>query len=376
LSNGTLYSGAQSAELSISAVPAGADWQGEQRFNVRVTNAAGVAMESGERVLKVTTPVTIQAQPVGVAVLEGAPLKLEVRAGGGGTLRYQWIKDGVEVPGANGAVLEAASAAAGDSGLYQVRVSNGAGTALSSVVTVQVTAKLGVTLSGPASVPLGGSASLVAQVSGKGSFSYEWTRNGVLLAGAVGEQVRIVSALPGDAGVYAVRVLRKEGERVVESALSAPFALGVKRVPVVLVAPVSRIVADKAGTAVSFAVVVQSEKPVTYRWSRDGVALGGAGATLPTLSLGVVGAAQAGRYSVTVSNLSDLNSEGGSVEASATLTVLPAGKAVPNPTAGSSGTVYAHTSWWAYWLEALAEDARDNRNGYWLLERRKVVSGG
>jgi hypothetical protein len=176
--------------------------------------------------------------------------------------------------------------------------------------------------------------------------------------------------------VYVVKVQRMEGERVLESATSEPLVLGVRQVPVVLVAPVSRIVADKAGTAVSFAVVVRSEKPVTYRWSRDGVALGGASASLSTLSLGIVGAAQAGRYSVTVSNLSDANPEGGSVEASATLTVLPAGSAVSNPTAGSSGTGFAYTSWWAYWTEAVAVNPQENRNGYWLLERRKVEEGG
>jgi hypothetical protein len=227
-----------------------------------------------------------------------------------------------------------------------------------------------------ASVPLGGSVNLVAQASGKGPLSYEWTRNGVLLAGATGEQVRVVSAVPGDAGVYVVRVRRMEGERVVESAVSDPLVLGVRQVPAVLVAPVSRIVADRAGTAVSFTVVVHSEKPVTYQWSKDGVALNGAGATLSTLSLGAAVAAQAGRYSVTVSNVSATNPEGGSVEASATLTVLPAGSTVVNPTAGSSGTGFAYTSWWAYWTEAVAADALDNRNGYWLLERRKVESGG
>jgi hypothetical protein len=326
--------------------------------------------------LTVTAPVAISSQPAAVSLLEGAPLRLEVRASGGGTLRYQWLRDGAELAGANAAILEVAAAGVGDSGLYQVRVSNGAGAALSSLVPVQVTAKLGVTLTGPASVPLGGSVNLVAQASGKGPFRYEWTRNGVLLAGVVGEQLRIVSAVSEDAGVYGVRVRRMEGERVLESAASGPLVLGVRQVPVVLVSPVSRIVADKAGTAVSFAVVVRSEKPVTYRWSKDGVALSGPSASLATLSLGVVGASQAGRYSVTVSNLSGSNPEGGSVEAAAILKVLPSGSAVPNPTAGSTGIGGVYTSWWAYWTEAVALDPHDSRNGYWLLERRRVEAGG
>jgi hypothetical protein len=376
LSDGALYSGAKGAELSITAVPESADWQGEQRFNVRVTNAAGRSSESGERILTVTKPVTIIAQPVGVSLLEGAPLKLDVQADGGGTLRYQWLRDGAELAGASSATLEASAAGVGDAGFYQVRVSNGAGSVLSSLVQVQVTAKLGVTLSGPASVPLGGSVNLVAQASGKGPFRYEWTRNGGVLAGASGEQVRVASAVPGDAGVYTVTVLRMDGDRVVESATSGPLVLGVRQVPVVLAAPVSRIVADKAGTAVAFAVVVHSQAPVTYRWSKDGAPLSGVSASLPTLSLGVVGAAQAGRYSVTVSNQSATNPEGGSVEVSAALTVLPAGSAVSNPTAGSSGTGLAYSSWWAYWAEAVAADAQDNRNGFWLLERRKVEAGG
>jgi hypothetical protein len=376
LTDGTLYSGAASPELRIASVPKSEEWQGEQRFNVRVTNASGLSIESGERVLTVTTPVTISAQPLSVALLEGSALKLEVRAAGGGMLRYQWLKDGAELAGANASTLEAVAAHVADAGLYQVRVSNGAGAVLSSLVEVRVTEKLGVTLTGPTSVPLGGSMNLVTQASGSGPLSYEWTRNGVVLTGVNGDQLRIVSAAPEDAGVYVVKVRRMDGERVLESVTSEGLVVGVRQVPVVLVAPVSRIVADKAGTAVSFAVVVHSEKPVTYRWSKDGVPLSGASATLSTLSLGVVGAAQAGRYTVTVSNLSTANPEGGSVAASANLTVLPAGSVVPNPTAGSSGTGFAHTSWWAYWVEALASDTDENRNGYWLLERRKVEAGG
>jgi hypothetical protein len=225
-------------------------------------------------------------------------------------------------------------------------------------------------------VPLGGSVNLWAQASGKGTLSYEWTRNGVVLAGANGEQLQIVSAVAGDAGTYEVKVRRLDGARVLESASSGPLVLGVRAVPVVLAAPVSRIVADQAGTAVSFAVVVRSEAPVTYRWSRDGVALSGPGARLATLNLGVVGAPQAGRYTVTVSNLSESHPDGGEVEISATLKVLPAGTGVSNPTAGSSGTGSAYTGWWAYWSGALAADARDNRSGYWLLERRKLELQG
>jgi hypothetical protein len=376
LSDGTLYSGATTAELRVMAVPGSADWQGEQRFSVRVTNGAGWSVESGESILTVTAPVAISGQPAPASLLEGAPLRLEVRASGGGMLRYQWLRDGVELAGANAAALEVAAAGVGDSGLYQVRVSNGAGSLLSSLAQVQVTARLGVTLTGPASVPLGGGVNLVAQASGRGPFRYEWTRNGVLLAGVEGEELRIVSAVPADAGAYAVRVRRMEGERLLESAASEPLVLGVRQVPVVLVAPVSRIVADNAGTAVSFAVVVRSEQPVTYRWSKDGVPLSGPSASLATLSLGVVGAAQAGRYSVRVSNLSGSNPEGGSVEAAATLRVLPAGSTVSNPTAGSTGIGGAYTSWWAYWMEAVALDPMDSRNGYWLLERRKVEAGG
>jgi hypothetical protein len=61
----------------------------------------------------------------------GSSVTLSVRATGQ-SLRYQWRKDGVDVPGATASVLTLASAVASDSGLYVCTVSDACGTVVTS----------------------------------------------------------------------------------------------------------------------------------------------------------------------------------------------------------------------------------------------------
>jgi hypothetical protein len=147
--------------------------------------------------------------------------------------------------------------------------------------------------------------------------------------------------------------------------------LEVKKVPVIVAPPVSRTVVDGAGSSVMFSVAVRSDEVVSYQWLKAGSLI--ANGSGSTLKLSAVTLADAGMYTVQISNLE------GTVEASARLSVLPKGTTAPsNPTAGSSDTGLAQTSWWVYWasathsLSASASGGVD-RKGYWLLERRKTV---
>lgn len=89
--------------------------------------------------------------------------------------------------------------------------------------------------------------------------------------------------------------------------------------PTITTAPTNQTVAQ--GTTVVFNSAATGGAPLTYRWQRNGTNLvnGGnvSGATTPTLTLTAVQAAQAGTYTVVVTNL------GGTATASASLTVTP-----------------------------------------------------
>ncbi|NBV34837.1 MAG: hypothetical protein EBR81_13880, partial [Proteobacteria bacterium] len=373
ISNDSVYAGATSSELTLKAVPA--DWQGEVKFSVLVTNTTtGATMNSAVRTLLVTAPIVISTQPVAsTTTAEGGALRLSVAATGGGVLAYQWLKDGSEIAGETNASLVRSSASPEDGGLYQVRISNAAGSVLSDIAKVLVQTKLSVSLASLAAVPLGGPASFVAQVRGSAnaSLSFEWTLNGVVIAGAQGDQYRVASAALIDAGSYAVSVTRKDtGEKVSSNVVF----LEVKKVPVIVAPPVSRTVVDGAGNSVMFSVAVRSDEVVSYQWLKAGSLI--ANGTSSTLKLSAVTLADAGIYTVQISN------QEGTVEASARLSVLPKGTTAPSkPTAGSSDTGLAQTSWWVYWASATHSLSASvsgvvDRKGYWLLERKQTEVGG
>ena len=94
------------------------------------------ALEQGSSV----TPVQIIGQPVNVSIESGARFELSVGAIGGGTIAFQWFKDGQVLAGEKNSVLTVDSASVTNSGQYSVMVSNDVGSVMSSSATVSVAA--------------------------------------------------------------------------------------------------------------------------------------------------------------------------------------------------------------------------------------------
>ena len=57
----------------------------------------------------------------------GQPARFDVDTNGLAGLQYQWLKDGIEIPGANGPSLQIVQVSRADAGVYQVRVRNNSG---------------------------------------------------------------------------------------------------------------------------------------------------------------------------------------------------------------------------------------------------------
>jgi len=211
-------------------------------------------------------------------------------------------------------------------------------------------------------------------VTGSGTIALQWNHmvGGAFqkVKGATGEQYRINPVSVADAGTYTVTA-RNSGTG--EEVTSAAVVLEVKRVPVIVVNPVS--VSRVSGQAAAFSVVVRSELPVTgYAWYKDGALLAGATASTSTLRLPNVSAGAAGVYKVRISNAD------GSVETSARLNVVASVGELPAiANAGSQGTAYVPTGWWIYWAQAKERKVSSlgtERNGYLLLERVLSTTGG
>ena len=79
----------------------------------------------------------ITTQPSAMqTVTDGSPVTLEVVATGDPPLSYEWFKNGSAIAGATNSIFTIASTHATDSGTYAVRITNAAGSALSSAAVV------------------------------------------------------------------------------------------------------------------------------------------------------------------------------------------------------------------------------------------------
>lgn len=82
---------------------------------------------------------SIVNQPTSRTVVAGDPVSFAVTASGGGTLTYQWQKNGANISGATNATYAIAQTVAADAGTYRCVVSNGAGSVTSSAAQLTVT---------------------------------------------------------------------------------------------------------------------------------------------------------------------------------------------------------------------------------------------
>jgi hypothetical protein len=85
-------------------------------------------------------PPDVTQQPVGRTLWAGRPLTLSIQATGTAPFTYQWFRDNNPVPTGTEATLVLDPAAAGDSGTYFCRVTNGAGADDSGTAVVVVKA--------------------------------------------------------------------------------------------------------------------------------------------------------------------------------------------------------------------------------------------
>ncbi len=149
--------------------------------------------------------------------------------------------------------------------------------------------------------------------TGSSPLTYQWYRDGQLLTAPSSATLNLASVQAADAGSYTVKVSNAAGE-----VTSDPAVLTVDTTPVapsITAPPFSQTVV--AGDSASFVVRATGSAPFTYQWLRNGVAV--PDATSATLTLSNVTLAQAGSYSVAVTNAA-----GTTLSSVATLTVVAA----------------------------------------------------
>ncbi|MFT3866939.1 MAG: HYR domain-containing protein [Nibricoccus sp.] len=156
-------------------------------------------------------------------------------------------------------------------------------------------------------VAVGAPATFSVGAVGTRPFTYQWRKGSTPIAGATDATFTIPSAQTTDAGSYSVVVSNPAG-----SMTSSAATLSVKIPPSITTQPINATVT--AGKNASFRVVASGSTTLAYQWYFNGVAISGANAATCTIT--AAQSANAGVYSVVVSNM-----VGNATSAGAILTV-------------------------------------------------------
>lgn len=159
-------------------------------------------------------PPVIETQPKAPTstIFTAQPFSLSVQASGSQPLLYQWRKDGANILNATNSRYSVASAALSDSGVYDARVSNGAGATNSASVTITISDLRQPAITAaplPQTVYAGYPVSLTVQAAG-GQLGYSWSKDGTPLPGETSATLAF-TADAATAGAYSVIVSNSVG---------------------------------------------------------------------------------------------------------------------------------------------------------------------
>lgn len=293
---GSLYiNGTAQATGSWGAVGSGA------------TNTSSLITGTGTLLVGAVPP-TFTTQPIAQTVNAGDTATFTTAASGSPTPTYQWRFNGTNLSGQTGTTLTLTGVTTAQAGNYDVVATNSAGSATSTAVTLTVNIPPTITTQPVAqTVVSGGNASFSVAATGSPSPTYQWQFNGTNLSGQTSSTLSLTGVTPSQAGNYAVVVTNVAG-----SVTSSTAALTVNVPPSITTQPVAQTV--NTGGSASFSVVATGTPSPSYQWMFNGANL--SGQTSSTLTLTGVTLAQAGNYSVAVSNVA-----GSTTSSQVTLTV-------------------------------------------------------
>ena len=324
-----------------------------------------------------TTPTApaITKAPSATNVVAGKTATFTATASGTAPLGYFWLKNnsplanGGNIAGATTATLTLTTVAAADAANYSVLVSNSVGTATSTAAALTVILPPTITDQPAAqAVASGVSASFSVTATGSAPLAYQWLKNGAAIAngakysGVTTSGLTVTTAAAADTGNYSVVITNAAG-----SVTSAVAPLTIVATPTITTPPANLSVV--AGASASFTVTAAGSAPLFYFWLKNNspLANGGnvSGANTATLTVAAVAAADAGNYSVIVSNsLGTITSTAAALTVilPPTITAQPAAQAVASGISASFAVTASGSAPLAYqWLKngaAIANGAK------------------
>ena len=260
-------------------------------YRVLVANYAGMVTSQSVEV-DVIRPPSIVDITQDKTVFPGSDITLSVAVEGAEPLSYQWSFEGGIIPGETEAALPLTNLVLGNTGRYEVTISNSVGEASGSVL-LTLDELLEITQQPVSQTTNAGENITFAVTATGGNLTYQWRFQGSDIDGATSSSLTIEGVSTANAGEYSV-VVANEGQ----SQLSDPATLNVSVPLVIITQPQDE--SATVGSSVTLSVVADGNPAPQYQWLREGAVL--VGATGASLSLSELTAQDAGTYQVQVSN--------------------------------------------------------------------------
>ncbi|RYZ23983.1 MAG: hypothetical protein EOO16_02630 [Chitinophagaceae bacterium] len=199
---GANIAGATTASYTIPAAGAG----DAATYTVDVTSSCGTITSAGS-VLSIAPVTAITTQPAAtLAVCSGAAATFSVAASGG-SLTYQWRKNGNNITGATASTYTIPAAAAADAASYTVVVSGACGGSVTSSATaLTLSPATAITTQPVASVACQNTSASFSVAASGNALTYQWRKGGSNITGANAATYTIASVTAADAANYDVVV--------------------------------------------------------------------------------------------------------------------------------------------------------------------------
>ena len=299
-------------------------------YRVTVTTPYGSIYS--EAVLTVIEPPTVTTTATTQTLNAGTDATLSVSPSGTGPFTYQWLLNDEPIDGATSQNYALSGVGVGQAGVYKVQVSGLGGTVTSTITTVSVLSRPVFTVQPVSVVAISGqTASLKATVTGDGTVTLQWQKQGAsdgiwsAMSGATTGTLEFSNVQSSAAGTYRLVASNAAGSvNSVEVTLTVVDPAGPKT-PDITVATVLSSTATTSGTATSvdlpvvtsgvarelsgvvgkvyrFSAQYTGTEPVQLQWLRNGLDLAGAITSVLELPALDAGGNQDGLYQVRLMN--------------------------------------------------------------------------
>ena len=215
--DGAVIANATGAQLVVVGLELGVS-----DYHVVVNGSLGVVTSADARVTVINRSVLIETQPQARDVFIGQAADFSVVAQGTAPLSYQWLRDGMAIPGATAPIYTSSILGPSDDGaVYAVDVSNVTGTVRSASAILRVHAPPAI-IAHPVDLTLyeGSVANFAVTAESRVPQTYQWFRNDQAIDGATGRTFASAIVTLADSGAsYSVAVANLAGTTMAGPAL-------------------------------------------------------------------------------------------------------------------------------------------------------------